>query len=456
MKKILIMNDSVFIHTQDQLKQIAVDVLRYAKEKGASAAAVGASDGNGLSVSVRKGKVETIERNQDKAVGVTVYIGKKRGNATTSDFSESSLRATVDAAYNIASFTAEDESAGLPDEDMIEHNPRDLKLYYPWSISTDEAVEIANRCEAAAFAVDKRVTNSEGAVVNVQHSHFVSADSQGFLGGYPYSRHAISVAPIAGKGAGMQRDYWYTTSRDPQKLDTPESVGQLAAERTLARLNARQIGTQRCPVLFEASLAIGLVSAFVNAISGGALYRKSSFLVDSLGKKVFPEHINLREDPHIIAGTGSAPFDDEGVKTTPREVVKDGIVKGYFLSSYSARRLGMKTTGNSGGAHNLFFTSSLTQKDDDFTAMLKKLDKGLVVTDLMGQGVNYVTGDYSRGASGFWVENGIIQYPVQEITIAGNLKDMLAQIVAVGGDILNRGGRESGSILIENMMIAGS
>jgi len=456
MKKRMIMNDSVFVHTRDQLKQIAEDVLRYAREKGATSAAVGVSDGNGLSVSVRKGDIETIERNQDKAVGVTVYIGSRRGNATSADFSESALRATVEAAYNIASFTAEDESAGLPDEDMIEKNPPDLKLYYPWGITADDAVEIARRCEAAAFDVDKQITNSEGASVTVQHSHFITADSQGFMGGYPYTRHAISVAPIAGTGAGMERDDWYTTSRNPDRLDSPESVGRYAAERALARLNARQMETQRCPVLFEAPLAIGLMSAFVNAVSGGALYRKSSFLVDSLGKPVFPEHVSLFEDPHIIGATASSPFDEEGVRTTARHVVRGGIVQGYFLSSYSARRLGMKTTGNAGGAHNLFFTSSLTEKTDDFAAMLKKLDRGLVVTDLMGQGVNYVTGDYSRGASGFWVENGVIQYPVQEITIAGNLKDMFAQIVAIGADVINRGGRESGSILIENMMVAGN
>ncbi|MCL1886727.1 MAG: metalloprotease PmbA [Betaproteobacteria bacterium] len=450
------MNDSVFVHTQDQLKQIASDVLRYAREKGATSAAVGVSDGNGLTVSVRKGSVETIERNQDKAVGVTVYIGSRRGNATSSDFSGNSLRSTVEAAYNIASFTAEDESAGLPDEEMLERHPRDLKLYYPWRITADEAVKIAERCEAAAFAVDKRITNSEGATVSVQHSHFITADTQGFLGGYPYTRHAVSVAPIAGKGEQMQQDYWYTTSRNPEKLDDPESVGRYAAERALARLNARRIETQRCPVLFEAPLATGLVGAFVNAVSGGALYRKSSFLVDSLGKKVFPEHISLLEDPFILGATGSAPFDDEGVRTARRDVVKDGVVEGYFLSSYSARRLGMKTTGNAGGAHNLFLTSSLTRKEDHFAAMLKKLDRGLLVTDLMGQGVNYVTGDYSRGASGFWVENGVIQYPVQEITIAGNLKEMFAQIVAVGADVLSRGGKESGSILIENMTIAGN
>ncbi len=450
------MNNSIFIHTQDQLQQIAKDVLRYAKEKGATSAAVGVSDGNGLTVSVRKGEIETIERNQDKAVGITIYIGQRRGNATSSDFSESALRATVEAAYNIASFTEEDESAGLPDEDMIERHPFDLQLYYPWQIATDEAVSIAKRCEAAAFDVDKKITNSEGATVNIQHSHFVTADSQGFFGGYPYTRHYISVSPIAGTGSAMERDYWYTSSRNPKELESPETVGQYAAKRALARLNARQIETQRCPVLFEAPLAIGLVSAFVNAVSGGALYRRSSFLVDSIGTKIFPEHIRLFENPHILGAMASSPFDDEGVKTTARDVIKEGIVQGYFLSSYSARRLGMKTTGNAGGSHNLFFTSSKTRKEDDFDAMLKKLDKGLLVTDLMGQGVNFVTGDYSRGASGFWVENGVIQYPVQEITIAGNLKDMFAQVVAIGSDTINRGGRESGSILIENMMVAGN
>lgn len=450
------MNNSVFVHTRNQLEQIAADVLRYAKERGATSSAVGVSDGNGLTVSVRKGDIETIERNQDKAVGVTVYIGKKRGNATTSDFSESALRATVDAAYNIASFTMEDESAGLPDKEMIELNPRDLQLYYPWQISTEEAVHIAKRAENAAFEADKRITNSEGATLTIQHSHFITADSQGFLGGYPYTRHTLSVAPIAGTGTAMERDYWYTSSRNPQWMQSPEAVGEYAAKRTLSRLNARQISTQRCSVLFEAPLAIGLLSAFVNAVSGGALYRRSSFLVDSIGTKVFPEHIKIVEDPHILGAVGSSPFDDEGVKTTAREVVADGVVQGYFLSSYSARRLGMKTTGNAGGAHNLFLRSSQTQKDDHFDAMLRKLDKGLLVTDLMGQGINYVTGNYSRGAFGFWVENGVIQYPVHEITIAGNLKEMFSQIAAIGSDVINRGGRESGSILIENMMVAGN
>ncbi len=450
------MNDSGFIYTHDQLRQIAEKTLQYARQKGASSVEVGISEGNGLSVSVRKGTVETIERNQDKGIGITVFIGKKRGNATTSDFSEESLRQTVDAAYNIASFTSEDDAAGLPDIDMLEKNPPDLSLYYHWSIGSQEAIELAKRCEAAAFDMDRRISNSEGANVHVQHAHFVLVNSDGFIGGYPHSSHSLSVSPIASSGTSMQRDYWYTASRNPTELETPESVGQHAARRALARLNARQIGTKKSPVLFEAPVAMGLINAFVHAVSGGALYRKASFLLDSLNKPVFPEHIGLLEEPHRKGALGSAPFDGEGVRTCRRQVVEDGVVTGYFLSSYSARKLGMKTTGNAGGPYNLVFSSSLTRDTDDFAGMMKKMGTGLVVTELMGQGINYVTGDYSRGASGFWVENGVIQYPVQEITIAGNLKTMFQQIVSVGADTLVRGGKQSGSILIEQMTIAGT
>ncbi|MES2932346.1 MAG: metalloprotease PmbA [Pseudomonadota bacterium] len=450
------MSDSVFIHSQAQLSQIAQDVLRYAREKGATDAAVEISEGSGLSVSVRKAKIETIEQNKDKGMGVTVYIGQKRGNASTSDFSPQALQATVEAAYNIARFTAEDDCAGLPDADWLEMHPLDLKLCYPWRISAEEAVELAKRCEAAAFAVDPRITNSEGASVYAQQSHFVAANSRGFMGGYPYSRHTISVAPIAGKGANMQRDDWYSSVRDPKKMARPEAVGEYAAQRALARLNARKLDTRKCAVLFEAPLAAGLLGAFVQAVSGGALYRKSTFLLDSLGSQVFPAHIQVSEDPHVVGGVGSAPFDDEGVKTSQRDVVKDGVVQGYFLSTYSARKLGLKTTGNSGGSHNLTLSSSLTKSTDNFKAMLRKLDTGLLVTELMGQGTNYVTGDYSRGASGYWVERGVIQYPGEEITIAGNMKDRLRQIVAVGADRLVRGTKSTGSILIENMTVAGS
>ena len=450
------MSDPVFTHTQEQLQQFAAEVLRHAKKLGATDASVDISEGGGLSVSVRKGQVETIEQNQDKGAGVTVYIGQKRGNASTSDFSPAALQATVEAAYNIARFTAEDDCAGLADADMLEMHPKDLQLCHPWLISTVDAIDLALRCEAAAFAVDRRITNSEGANVHAQQSHFISANTRGFSGGYPYSRHSISVAPIAGKGSKMQRDHWYSSQRDAKLLASPEAIGRYAAERALSRLNARRLSTRNCAVLFEAPLAVGLLGAFVQATSGGALYRKSSFLLDSLGQPVFPSHIRIAEDPHIVGATGSAPFDDEGVRTTKRDVVAGGIVQGYFLSSYSARKLGMKTTGNAGGSHNLSLTSSLTKKADSFERMLKKLHTGLLVTDLMGQGTNYVTGDYSRGASGFWVENGVIQYPVEEITIAGNMKDMFHQIVAIGADTLVRGTKATGSILIENMTVAGS
>jgi PmbA protein len=454
------MSDSAFIHSHDQLKQIAEDVLRFAREKGATDAAVEISEGSGLAVTVRKGNIETIEQNKDKGIGVTVYIGERphvrRGNASTSDFSERALRDTVDAAYNIARFTAEDDCAGLPEADTLEMHPRDLRLFYPWLISAEEATELAKRAEAAAFAVDKRITNSEGASVYAQQSHFVAANSRGFTGGYPYSRHTFSVAPIAGKGANMQRDDWYSSMRNPKDLAKPEDVGRYAAERALARLNARKLDTRKCPVLFEAPLAAGLLGSFVQAVSGGALYRKSTFLLDSLDKEVFAPHIQILEDPHVVGAVGSAPFDEEGVKTSRRDVVKNGVVQGYFLSTYSARKLGMKTTGNAGGSHNLKLTSTLTRPSDDFKAMLKKLGTGLLVTELMGQGVNYVTGDYSRGASGYWVQNGVIQYPVEEITIAGNLKDMYRKIAAIGADTLVRGTKETGSILIEEMTIAGS
>jgi PmbA protein len=449
------MNDSAFTHTQDQLKQLARDVLAFAKAQGATDASVEISEGSGLSVSVRKGKIETIEQNKDKGIGVTVYYGQRRGNANTSDFSTKSLKDTVEAAWNIARFTAEDDCAGLPDAELLETDPRDLRLFYPWQISTEEAVELAQRCENAAFAVDPRITNSEGASVYVQQSHFVGANSRGFIGGYPFSRHTISVAPIAGKGNKMQRDDWYTSARDPRKLGKPEAVGRYAAERALARLNARKLDTRTCPVLFEAPLAAGLVGAFVQAVSGGALYRKSTFLLDTLGKQVFPDHINVVEDPHLIGGVGSAPFDEEGVKTVRRKVVDNGVLQGYFLSSYSARKLGMQTTGNAGGSHNLSLTSKLTQPEDDFAGMLKKMGTGLLVTELMGQGTNYVTGDYSRGASGFWVENGEIAYPVEEITIASNLREMFQRIVAIGRDVDPRSHILSGSILVDRMTVAG-
>ena len=435
--------------------------LSHAKKLGATDAGAEASEGCGLSVSVRKGALETVERNRDKSLGVTVYLGQRRGNASTSDFSEAAIKQTVQAAYDIAKFTAEDPFASLPDsaDIALPGTHRDLDLFHPWAINSEEAAEMALRCEEAAFKTSKRVSNSEGAGVSAQQSHFFTAHTNGFRGGYASSRHSMSVAPIAklpGKNGEMQRDYWYSSMRNAVDLASPEAVGRYAAERTLSRLGSRKIPTIECPVLFESPLAAGLLGSFVQAISGGALYRKSTFLLDSLGKPVFPKHIHIEEDPFVLGGKGSSPFDEEGVRVQARKVVDAGRVEGYFLSSYSARKLGMKTTGNAGGSHNLVMTSRRTKAGDDLDAMLKKLGTGLFVVELMGQGVNYVTGDYSRGASGFWVENGEIAFPVDEITIAGNMKDMFKGIEAIGADAYNYGAKTVGSILINRMKVAGS
>ncbi|ACB33492.1 peptidase U62 modulator of DNA gyrase [Leptothrix cholodnii SP-6] len=447
-----------FAYSREQFQQLVEDSLALARELGASDAGVEVSEGAGLSVSVRKGEIENVERNRDKAIGVTVYIGQRRGNASTSDFAPAALRQTVQAAYDIARFTAEDSAAGLPDAADLalgDAAVRDLGLFHPWAIDAQTASEIALRCEAAALSVDKRITNSEGAAVSAQQSHFFAGNSRGFRGGYSSSRHSLSVSPIAGRGRDMQRDAWYSSMRDALDLSSPESVGRYAAERALSRLKSRKIKTCEVPVLFEAPVAAGLLGAYVNGTSGGSLYRKASFLQDSLGQAIFPSHIDVREDPHIPKGKGSAPFDDEGVLTRARTVVEAGVTLGYFLSSYSARKLGMHTTGHAGGSQNLTLTSRLTRRGDDLPAMLRKLHRGLFVVELMGQGVNYVTGDYSRGAAGFWVENGEIAFPVEEITIAGNLRDMLARIVAVGADTYNAGSKTMGSVLVERMTIAG-
>lgn len=445
-----------FSYTRPFFEGLVDTALAHAKKLGATDAGAEASEGCGLSVSVRKGELENVERNRDKSLGVTVYVGQRRGNASTSDFSRAAIEQTVQAAYDIARFTAEDPVAGLPDAEDIATTQPDLDLFHPWALTSEQAAKIALECEAAALATDRRITNSEGAGVSAQQSHFFSAHTRGFRGGYASSRHSLSVAPIAGKGAGMQRDAWYSSMRCAEELASPEAVGRYAAERALSRLKSRKISTRECPVLFESPLAAGLLGGFVQAVSGGALYRKSSFLLDSMGKKVFPEHIHLDEDPFVLRGKGSSPFDEEGVQTRARKVVDAGRVQGYFLSTYSARKLGMRTTGNAGGSHNLTLSSRRTRPGDDLDAMLKKLGTGLFVIELMGQGVNYVTGDYSRGASGFWVENGQIAYPVQEITIAGNMKDMFKGIEAVGADTYNYGAKTVGSILINRMKVAGS
>ena len=451
---------SGFSYSRPFFEELVDRALAHAKKLGATDAGAEASEGCGLSVSVRKGELENVERNRDKSLGVTVYIGHRRGNASTSDFSEKAIEQTVQAAYDIARFTAEDPVAGLPDADDIAppETHRDLDLFHPWAITSEEAAEMAKACEAAAFKTHRRITNSEGAGVSAQQSHFFSAHTRGFRGGYASSRHSFSVAPIAslpGKNGEMQRDAWYSSMRNAADLASPEAVGRYAAQRALSRLGSRKIPTTQCPVLFESTLAAGLLGGFVQAVSGGSLYRKSSFLLDSLGKMVFPKHIDILEDPFILGGKGSSPFDEEGVRVAPRKVVQGGRVQGYFLSSYSARKLGMKTTGNAGGSHNLVMTSRLTQASDNLDAMLQKLGTGLFVVELMGQGVNYVTGDYSRGASGFWVENGQIAFPVQEITIAGNLKDMYQGISAIGADAYTMGAKTVGSMLINRMKVAG-
>ena len=458
MNKTPAQDGSGFSYSRADFEELVDFALEHARRLGATDAGAEASEGCGLSVSVRKGELETVERNRDKSLGITVYVGSQRGNASTSDFSRPAIERTVQAAYDIARFTAQDPVAGLPDADDVAPASAqpDLDLFHPWNVTSEQAAELALRCERAAFATDQRITNSEGAGVSAQQSHFFSAHTHGFRGGYASSRHSISVAPIAGRGDDMQRDAWYSSMRSADELASPEAVGRYAAERALARLQSRKIPTRECPVLFESPLAAGLLGAYVQATSGGSLYRKSTFLVDSLGKQVFADHIDVLEDPFVRRGKGSAPFDEEGVRTRARKVVDAGRTEGYFLSSYSARKLGMKTTGNAGGSHNLSLTSRLTQPGDDLPEMLRKLGTGLFVIELMGQGVNYVTGDYSRGASGFWVENGQIAFPVQEITIAGNLKDMFRGIVAVGADLYNYGAKTVGSILIERMKVAGS
>ena len=445
------MPDSHFSYSADRLKQIAKDILDYAVERGASAAETEVSEGFGQTVTVRRGEVETIEYNRDKGIGVTVYLGKQRGHASTTDFSPQAVRDTADAALSIARFTASDDCAGLAEEDLLARSIPDLDLWHPWGLPVERAVELATACEAAGFAVDARLTNSEGATVSTQESHFAYGNTLGFLAGYPASRHGVWCALIAGRNDEMQRDDWYETSRDAARLPGAESVGRRAGERALRRLGARKIATTQAPVLFEAPVAASLLGHFVSAVSGGNLYRKSSFLLDSLGQPVFAPLVNVSEEPHAPTGLASAPFDEEGVATRQRDVVRDGVVQGYFLGSYSARKLGMRSTGNAGGNHNLILRDTGT----DFAGLLKSMGRGLLVTELLGHGVNAVTGDYSRGAAGYWVEGGEIAYPVQEVTIADNLKDMYRGVVAVGNDVIRRGSRQCGSILIERMTIAG-
>ena len=445
------MSEPRFSYSLAQLQEMSADVLRRAKDAGATAAEAEISLGFGQNVSVRMGETETIEYNRDKGVSVTVYFGQQKGHASTSDLSPQAIQDTVSAACNIARYTAKDEFCGLADADLMAKDIPDLDLYHPWALSVDDAISLAKECEASARGVDKRITNSEGASVSTYEGMFAYANSHGFNGGYATSRQGMSCSVIAEEADSMQRDYWYTTARSAKDLDSATAVGRLAGERTVRRLGSKRIKTAQVPVLFEASLASGLISHLISAISGGNLYRKSTFLLDSLGKQVMSSQITIEEQPHLLKGLASSPFDNEGVATKPRTLIKEGVLNGYMLSSYSARKLGMQSTGNAGGNHNLI----ISHGDLDLNGLLKMMGTGLLVTELLRHGINMVTGDYSRGAAGFWVENGVIVHPVEEITIAGNLQTMFKQIVAIGNDVLVQGSKQVGSILIENMTVAG-
>lgn len=435
----------------NRLKDVVQQLLDEAKQQGASAAEAACSIDNGLSVSARLGDVETVEYHCDQGIGVTVYFGQKKGTASTNDVSPDSLKETVKAACSIARYASDDEYAGLPDPDQLATDFPELDLYHPWGINAEKAIELAIECENAARHYDAAISNSEGASVSTHQGTRVFGNSLGFLQGYQSSRHSISCSVLAGSGDAMQRDYWYSVARNAALLESAQQVGEMAAERTVARIGARSLSTRQCPVMFAPEMASGLIGALLGAISGSSLYRKSSFLLDSLDTQVMPDFVRIQEQPLLVGGLGSASYDAEGVATQARDIVKDGVLRSYILSTYSARKLGMKSTGNAGGVHNIIVEAG----DNDFAGMLKLLDTGLLVTELMGQGVNRVTGDYSRGASGFWVENGVIQYPVQEITIAGNLKTMLRNVVAIGNDVDLRGNIRVGSILLEQMAIAG-
>jgi PmbA protein len=437
---------------QADLESIIERALEEARSRGASQAEAAVSQDTGLSVGVRLGEVETLEHQRDRSMGITVYFGQRKGSASTADFSLDAVRATVAKACSIARFTAEDACSGLADAALMERHPKDLDLSHPWNVTADRAIEIAKSCEAAALGFDSRINNSEGASVGTHQGLHVYGNTHGFIGGYPTTSHTVSCVVLAGTGEEMQRDFWYTSSRDWKELEDAELVGRESARRTIARLGPRKINTRRAPVLFVPELARGLMGHFAAAIRGSSQYREASFLLKSVGKQIFPRGFSVCERPHIPKAMGSAPFDDEGVATRDRELIADGVLTGYILSSYSARKLGLQTTGNAGGSHNLIVAPNLT---GGAAAMLARLGTGLMVTELMGQGVNTVTGDYSRGAAGFWVENGVIQYPVAEITIAGNLREMFTGVEAVGDDVDARGGIRMGSILLGEMTIAG-
>ncbi|EWH04575.1 peptidase U62 [Pseudoalteromonas lipolytica SCSIO 04301] len=435
-----------------QVKDAVSEVLEHAKKLGATAAEAAMSSTSGLSVSTRMGEVETIEFNQDGGLGISVYVGNNKGSASTADLNPKTLRTVVEKAIDIAKFTSDDPFNGIADKELLEFAPQDLDLYHPWDVSPEQGIELCHQAEQAALNADERIVNSDGASFSSHQGLRVYGNSHGMIAGYPRTRHSISTMVIGKEGEQMQRDSAYTVARHKDDLNDAAKVGLEAATETLAKLNSQKLGTMKVPVIFRADIANSLFGHLVSAIGGGALYRKSSFLLDSLGTKVFSDCVNISERPHLLKGLASSPFDAEGLKTVDREIIQGGELQTYLLASYAARKLSMAPTGHAGGIHNWL----VEQTHADLKALLNTMGTGLLVTELMGQGVNTVTGDYSRGAAGFWVENGEIQYPVSEITIAGNLKDMFKAVVGLGGDIERRGGIQTGSVLIEQMQIAGS
>lgn len=435
-----------------QLQEQVARIIAEAKAQGASACEVAVSVEQGLSTSVRQGEVETVEFNRDQGFGITLYLGQRKGSASTSASGEAAIRETVAAALAIAKHASEDDCSGLADAELMARELPDLDLFHPWEITPEQAIERALECEAAAFAADSRIKNADGTSLNTHRGCRVYGNSHGFVGGYASTRQSLSCVMIAEADGLMQRDYWYDVSRRGDDLASAVSIGKRAAERAVSRLGARPVPTCEVPVLFAAELATGLFGSFLSAVSGGNLYRKSSFLEGSLGQVLFPEWLSLEERPHIRGALGSASFDGDGLATYAKSFVENGVLSSYILGTYSGRKLGMPSTANSGGVHNLF----VSHGDENQKALLKRMGRGLLVTELMGHGLNMVTGDYSRGAGGYWVENGEIQFPVQEVTIAGNLRDMFKQIVAVGNDLELRSNIRTGSVLIEKMTVAGS
>lgn len=445
-------NNNTEVHKSiTELTSLMNDVLELAKKEGATDAMVAVNNDRGFSVDVRMGAVETVAFSEDKGVGLTVYIGQRKGGASSTDISPEALRTMVKAACDIARVSAEDPCFGLADKELMTKEHPDLDLFHSWDVDPQQAIDLALKCESYALSLDKRITNSDGVNVSSYESHHGFANTNGGFGFVHSTRHGLSCSLIAAEGEEMQRDYDYTTVRNAKDLVDPLVIAQNAVERALSRLGARQIKTQTTPVIFSSRVSSGLFASFINAISGSNLYRKNTFLLDSIGQQIFPEFIRIYEQPHLLGALGSSPFDSEGVPTRPNLIVDNGRVMQYVLGSYSARRLGLKTTANSDGVHNL----TVDPTAGDLSDLLKKMGTGLLVTELMGQGVNGVTGDYSRGASGYWVENGVIQFPVDEITIAGNLKEMFQSILAVGNDINPNIPMRCGSVLIEKMMVAG-